>query len=60
LVIFNRWGEVLFESFNSQQSWDGTYNNQIVMEGVYVYKLEYYDVYRQQKIDLKGHVNVVY
>lgn len=60
LVIFNRWGEVLFESFNSQQSWDGTYNNQIVMEGVYIYKLEYYDVYRQQKIDLKGHVNVVY
>ena len=44
LLIFNRWGEEIFESFDSKYLWDGkTKNNEGIMEGVYVYKFFYRD-----------------
>lgn len=57
--IYNRWGELIFESYNPNIGWDGSYDNKIVMEGVYIYKLEYYDLNRNLKHNLTGHVNVV-
>ena len=35
--VFNRWGVVLFETNSTEQGWDGTYNNQLVPSGTYVY-----------------------
>ncbi len=43
-MIFNRWGELIFESFDSTYLWNGrTKNNEMIMEGVYVYKFNYKD-----------------
>lgn len=39
IKIFNRWGQLLF-SDNSNQGWDGTYKNELVPEGVYLYTIE--------------------
>ena len=39
--IFDRWGELIFESRNSQVGWDGTYNNQIAQEGVYTWRIQF-------------------
>ena len=39
LLIFNRWGELLFESRNASQGWDGSYNGQLCAQDVYMYKL---------------------
>jgi gliding motility-associated-like protein len=39
LAVFNRWGEKIFESQNPGQQWDGTYKNQPVQPGEYVYQL---------------------
>lgn len=38
-LIYNRWGEVLFESKNPLFGWDGTYNGQLVQSGTYPYKI---------------------
>lgn len=35
LVIFNRWGEIVWETHDVNASWDGTYNGQIVPSGGY-------------------------
>jgi gliding motility-associated-like protein len=35
--IFNRWGELVFESRSSSSSWNGTYKGQPATEGVYIY-----------------------
>jgi gliding motility-associated-like protein len=44
LMIFNRWGELIFESFNPTYLWNGrTKDNNMIMEGVYVYKFTYKD-----------------
>jgi gliding motility-associated-like protein len=37
--IFDRWGEVIFESSTHGESWKGTYKNELVKTDVYVWKL---------------------
>ena len=41
LEIFNRWGELVFESFNHMESWDGTYNNTPSSSGIYTFKIQF-------------------
>lgn len=41
LKIFNRWGEVIFRSFDLENKWDGSYLNKDVPLGVYPYVLDY-------------------
>ena len=38
--IFDRWGELIFESNNISKGWDGTYKNDKVEIGVYVYLIK--------------------
>jgi gliding motility-associated-like protein len=40
LLIFNRWGKLVYESSSVNDPWDGTYNGRPVPEGVYVYSIE--------------------
>jgi gliding motility-associated-like protein len=60
LSIYNRWGELLFESYDMEIGWDGTgKNGLLVTSGTYVWKIlvgvtGIYD----QKI-FHGHVNVI-
>jgi gliding motility-associated-like protein len=39
LQIFNRWGNLIFESNDMKNQWDGNYHNEIAPIGVYVYKI---------------------
>ena len=39
LQIYNRWGELIFESFDPNFKWDGTFHNLNCPDGVYVWKL---------------------
>lgn len=38
--IFNRWGELIFESSGIDQGWDGTYKGKSVEIGAYVYLVQ--------------------
>ncbi len=38
LLIFDRWGEKVFESNNEANGWDGRYKNEDLPTGVYVYE----------------------
>ena len=42
--IYNRWGQLIFETTDYQQGWDGTYQGQQQMQGLYVYKLTYTNI----------------
>jgi gliding motility-associated-like protein len=39
LLIFNRWGEKIFESEDISQCWDGAYKGQEVKSGAYAFNL---------------------
>jgi gliding motility-associated-like protein len=41
LVIFNRWGQRIFESHNYKEAWDGTYLGKKMPVGVYAYFIRY-------------------
>jgi len=40
MKIFNRWGELIFESDDIKKGWDGRYKYDYVPTGVYVYAVE--------------------
>ncbi len=39
MLIFNRWGEVIYSSTNPGEHWNGKYKNEPVENGVYVYEV---------------------
>lgn len=39
LSIFNRWGELIFETSDFKQGWDGYYRGVLCQQGVYVWKI---------------------
>ncbi|MCB0733938.1 MAG: PKD domain-containing protein [Bacteroidetes bacterium] len=41
IQIFNRWGEVVFQSTNTSEIWDGTYNDTECPAGSYGYRVRY-------------------
>ncbi|MFA7273585.1 MAG: T9SS type B sorting domain-containing protein, partial [Crocinitomicaceae bacterium] len=40
MQIFDRWGELIFESHDPEVGWDGTYNNIVSQDGSYVWKIQ--------------------
>jgi gliding motility-associated-like protein len=39
LMIFNRWGEMIFESYDQENGWDGTYQGKPAKQDVYIWKV---------------------
>jgi gliding motility-associated-like protein len=58
ISIFNRWGEEVFESFDPNIGWDGSYRTKICKEGTYSYKIEFTENLDQTK-ELTGHLNLL-
>jgi gliding motility-associated-like protein len=62
LLIFNRWGEIVFESHDANVGWDGTYgaqSNRIVKDGTYVWKIVFKETMSDKNHTHTGHVNVL-
>ncbi|MBW7869052.1 MAG: gliding motility-associated C-terminal domain-containing protein [Brumimicrobium sp.] len=59
LWIYNRWGEVLFESHNAEVGWNGTYGGKIVKDGTYIWKIEFKETMSDQHHTEVGHVNIL-
>lgn len=41
MKIYNRWGEVIFETHDPEIGWDGTYRGRMMQDGVYLYTIKY-------------------
>ena len=59
LEIYNRWGESVFNSKNENDLWDGTYENNVVPQGSYFYKIEFVGI-DFEKYEKTGQINVLY
>ncbi len=46
--IYNRWGQLVFETTDPTEGWDGTYNGKPYAVGSYVYLLAYESVFGQE------------
>lgn len=58
MLIFNRWGEVLFETHDLAVGWDGTYLGEMSKEGQYTYKIVIKQRNRDKRIEVVGHINL--
>ena len=58
-LIFNRWGELIFESHTVDQWWDGTHKGKRVQQDVYVWKLIVRHGQTSEKHEYIGHVTLL-
>jgi gliding motility-associated-like protein len=61
LLVFNRWGELVFRSTDPMQGWTGAMNGgdgEPVQDGVYPWRLRVASRYSQERRELFGHVTV--
>lgn len=61
LLIFNRWGEVVWESHDASVGWDGTYgyDGREVQDGTYTWKIDFKTTMTDERVLVVGHVNVL-
>ena len=60
LTMFNRWGEIVWESFNKEASWNGHYGGGgLVPDGTYIWKIECREQVNDRKHEFHGHVTVL-
>ena len=59
MYIFDRWGQIVFQSTESFSEWDGTKNGQPLPGGIYVWKIITKDIYTDAKYENLGHVTLV-
>jgi gliding motility-associated-like protein len=58
-VVFNRFGQVLFETNDLVASWDGKYKNISCPEGVYVFMIAYKIIGKEGVHSKRGTVTLV-
>lgn len=58
MLIFNRWGELIYTIDEFTGSWDGTYNGFECQDGTYVWKATFTD-FNDKEYTLEGHVNLL-
>lgn len=59
MLVYNRWGQLIFETTNVENRWDGTFEGTKVPEGSYVYKVVAKGVVGKQTTK-DGTVNIIY
>ncbi|MEO9532615.1 MAG: PKD domain-containing protein [Crocinitomicaceae bacterium] len=60
LLIYNRWGEVIWESYNADAGWNGHYGNGgLVDDGTYIWQLDFKETMSDKRHQHSGHVTVL-
>lgn len=60
MAIYNRWGQLIFETRDKNRGWDGIIDNDTVQLGVYIYKIDYRSYCSPDRtINQVGHVVVI-
>ncbi len=64
LRIYNRWGQLIFESNDPEIGWDGSYGSKgqisLVQGGIYTWTIEFKTILNDERKSINGHVNVMY
>ncbi len=62
-LIFNRWGELIWESHDPEVGWDGTYGTSsrfgYVPDGVYTWRVDFKIRKNDERVEYSGNVNII-
>ena len=59
MQIFDRWGELLFETLDATEGWDGTFKGKPVPVGTYIWKINTKEDFSPVQHKNFGHVNLI-
>jgi gliding motility-associated-like protein len=59
MSVFDRWGELVFNSTDSSKTWDGKFKGQACAEGTYIYVVKYMDIKTTQIETISGDINLI-
>ena len=59
MLIFNRWGEILFETHDVTYGWDGKYALKNCQEGIYSYKITFKNPILDERKVVCGSINLL-
>ena len=60
MAIYNRYGEMIFESYDVNGAWDGTYGTlELVQDGVYTWQIDFKEKYTDKRHSHSGHVTIL-
>jgi gliding motility-associated-like protein len=60
MAIYNRYGEMIFESYDVNGAWDGTYGTrELVQDGVYTWQIDFKEKYTDKRHTHSGHVTIL-
>lgn len=58
LLIYDRWGALIFSSSDYQVGWDGKYNGKLLPSGIYIYKFSAL-TFGNKKINRNGTISII-
>lgn len=62
IKIFNRWGEIVFQSNDLYEGWNGSMNNEsshYVQDGTYLFHVNIKSTCLSERVDYHGHITVL-
>lgn len=59
MEIYNRWGQLVFKTYNMDIGWDGSYGGDVCQDGVYTWKISARVLKSSKTLSFVGHVNIV-
>jgi len=59
IEIFNRWGQMIFKSYDINQKWDGRFKGKDLPTGTYIYKINIITYGQNRKAAKSGTINLV-
>ena len=58
-TIYNRWGQLIWETEDLNVNWDGTYNNTVCSDGIYIWNLKFNVKNNDEKRNDHGHIVII-
>jgi gliding motility-associated-like protein len=59
LQVYNRWGEIVWESQDPEAGWDGTFKGRMCPTGTYTWVVRAQDLLNDGQYTFNGHVNLL-
>ena len=59
LYVYNRWGEVIWETHDPSVGWDGTFHGRVLPNDTYIWKATIKDPYKDDRKTFNGTVSIL-